>query len=263
MPVNQMIGAMDSRTRVVACSLVSFTPGFLTDAMKLGDACRKAGVLTVVDGAQGIGIVHVDVRKTAIDVLSVSTQKGLCALYGLGFLYVRSNVAEALSPAYLSRFGVDLGDAHEATADIDNYRLMPSARRFEVGNYNYLGAVAVEPSLEIIESVGTETIQSHVTMLGHALASRLLELGIPVYGGNPGPHMAHVIALGNGFDPHHSENDDSDISSFARMLRDAGIRLSVRRGMIRLSLHLYNDRDDVEGVVDAARRWNRARNMRP
>ena len=258
MPVEKMIAAISNRTRVVTASLVSFAPGFKTDIAKLGAACRHAGVLSVVDGAQGIGIVHLDMDRTPIDVLSVSTQKGLCAFYGLGFLYVRRAQAERLSPAYLSRFGVDIGDAHEAAADLENYSLMPAARRFEVGNYNYLGAIAVEPSLEILGKIGTETIQRHVSTLTHDMVQKLLNAGIPVYGGPPGPHLVHIVALGSRIKPDHDEND-TEINALARILRNAGVRFSVRHGMIRLSLHLYNNQDDVDRLVDVAQRWNRGR----
>lgn len=259
MPVEKMIAAIDDRTRVVSASLVSFSPGFKTDVVKLGRACRDAGTMFVVDGAQGIGIVHLDMQRMPIDVLSVSTQKGLCAFYGLGFLFVRRALAENLRPAYLSRFGVDIGESHEAAIDIENYELMRGARRFEVGNYNYLGVIAAEPSLKILERLGTEAIERYVSGLTHDMVRKLLDLGLPVYGGEPGPHIVHVVALGNGVDPKHDEHDDSDIGSLARVLTREGVRLSIRRGMIRLSLHVYNNHDDVDRFVDIARGWNRSR----
>ena len=61
--------------------------------------------------AQSAGIMHTDVAAMNIDALTTSTQKGLLADYGMGFLYVRREWAEKMQPAYLARFGVDLGDA--------------------------------------------------------------------------------------------------------------------------------------------------------
>ena len=58
-----------------------------------------------------------------IDALAVSTQKGLLALYGMGFLYVRREWADKMQPAYLARFGVDLGDAHEAALGDTSFKL--------------------------------------------------------------------------------------------------------------------------------------------
>jgi selenocysteine lyase/cysteine desulfurase len=262
MPVEKMIAAIDSRTRVVSASLVSFSPGFKTDVVTLGAACRKRGAIFVVDGAQGIGIVHLDMQTMPIDILSVSTQKGLCAFYGLGFLYARREIAEQLRPVYLSRFGVEIGNSHEAAVNIEDYELMPAAQRFEVGNYNYLGAVGVEPALDILTRVGTDAIEKHVSALTHDMVRKLHDRGVPVYSGKPGPHLTHIVALGEGIDPNHNEYDDSDISSFARLLRNGGVRLSVRRGMIRLSLHLYNNQDDVDRLVEIASGWNRIRDRK-
>ncbi|WP_415838293.1 aminotransferase class V-fold PLP-dependent enzyme [Polaromonas hydrogenivorans] len=102
------------RARVVTLSATSFKPGFRADLDRLGAACRNAGVRLVVDGAQSIGITHLDLARTPIDAFAVSTQKGLCSLYGMGFLYVRREFAESLAPRYLARFGVDIDASHEA-----------------------------------------------------------------------------------------------------------------------------------------------------
>src|SRR5687767_8636881 len=114
-PIGEMIAAMDAKTRVATVSTVSFAPGFRTDVETLGKVCRERDVLLLVDAAQSVGVQHTDVRASNIDALAVSTQKGLLALYGMGFLYVRRAWAERLHPASLARFGVDLGDAHEAS----------------------------------------------------------------------------------------------------------------------------------------------------
>ena len=84
MPVDEMIAAIDERTRILTVSSVSFSPGFRTDIDKLGRACRERGVLFLVDGAQSVGVLHTDVKASNIDALAVSTQKGLLALYGMG-----------------------------------------------------------------------------------------------------------------------------------------------------------------------------------
>jgi len=62
--------------------------------------------------------------------------------------------AERMRPAYLARFGVDLGDAHEAAGGSEDYRLMPAARRFDLGNHNYPAVLAAEQSLAILNRIG-------------------------------------------------------------------------------------------------------------
>src|SRR6185436_10710875 len=181
-PVDDLIEAMDGRTRVATVSTVSFAPGFRTDVETLGKACRERGVLLLVDGAQSVGVQHTDVRASNIDALAVSTQKGLLALYGMGFLYVRREWAERLNPAYLARFGVDLGDAHEASLGGYDYALARGARRFDVGNYNFLATAAVDASMKQLLEWDTRHIEHYVHGLAHKLAYGFLDLGLSVAG---------------------------------------------------------------------------------
>ena len=258
MPVDQIIARMDKGTRVVSVSTVSFAPGFRTEIDRLGRACRERGVLLLVDAAQSAGILHTDVRRSQIDALAVSTQKGLLGLYGMGFLYCRREWAEQLEPAYLARFGVDLGDAdaHEASRGSDDYKLMPGARRFDCGNYNYAGAAAAHASLAELAAIGTERIERHVTGLAHEFARGMLGLGLPVPGGEPGPHIGHIVSVGNLSDNHYGA-DDERIQGLYEHLVENNVKLSIRRGTLRFAFHLYNNRDDVARVVDLSRAFLR------
>jgi len=152
----RIVEAMDARTRLVTLPTVSFAPGFRTDVAAVAQACKERDVLLLADGVQSVGILDTDVRALGVDALAVSTQKGLCGLYGMGFLYCRREWAERLRPAYLARFGVDLGaGAHEAAMGADNYALQPGTKRFDLGNYNYPGITVAQKSLDIINAVGT------------------------------------------------------------------------------------------------------------
>jgi cysteine desulfurase/selenocysteine lyase len=258
MPVDEIIARMNGGTRVVSVSTVSFAPGFRTDVDRLGRACRERGVLLLVDAAQSAGILHTDVRRSQIDALAVSTQKGLLALYGMGFLYCRREWAEKLEPAYLARFGVDLGDAdaHEASRGGDNYKLMPGARRFDCGNYNYAGAAAAHASIAELAAIGTERIERHVTGLAHDLARGMMGLNLPVAGGEPGPHIGHIVSVGNLSDNHYGA-DDERIQGLYEHLVENQVKLSIRRGTLRFAFHLYNNRDDVARVLELSRAFLR------
>lgn len=255
MPVDEMIAKIDARTRVVTCATVTFAPGFRTDLATLGAACRKRGVMLVVDAAQSIGVLADDVQKLNIDAYAVSTQKGLLGLYGMGFLYCRMECAERLQPAYLSRFGVDLGDASEADLGSFEFRLAKGARRFDLGNYNFTAAVNADVSLDYLARYGQPAIETYVVGLGHQLARGLLELGLPVSGGQPGPHLAHIVTVGDMAAGGHDSTSDARMQSLYDHLVDHQVRLSIRRGVLRFSLHLYNTAADVERVIGLAREW--------
>jgi cysteine desulfurase/selenocysteine lyase len=257
-PVDAILGRMDASTRVVSVATVSFAPGFRTDIDALGRACRERDILLLVDAAQSAGILHTDVRGSRIDALAVSTQKGLLGLYGMGFLYCRREWAERLEPAYLARFGVDLGDAdaHEASLGNDRYRLMPGARRFDCGNYNYAATAAAHASLAELAAIGTERIERHVTQLAHALARGMLDLGVPVCGGEPGRHIGHIVTVGRLSDNHYGA-DDERMQGLHDHLVENNVKLSIRRGTLRFAFHLYNNLDDVNRVLELSRSFLR------
>lgn len=251
-PVDELIARMDARTRVATVSTVTFAPGFRTDVEALGKACRERDVLLLVDAAQSVGILHTDVAASNIDALSVSSQKGLLSLYGLGFLYCRRDWAERLQPAYLARFGVDLGDAHEASIGGYDFQLAPGARRFDLGNFNFLATAAVDASMRQLLAWGSRNIERHVVTLSHALARGFLDLGLPVAGGEPGAHLAQIVTVGHMSADQYATGDDLYNKLYAHLVEHR-VKLSIRRGMLRFSLHVYNNMDDVERVLDLTR----------
>lgn len=251
-PIDALVERMDARTRVATVSTVSFAPGFRTDVEALGKACRERDVLLLVDAAQSVGVQHTDVRASNIDALAVSTQKGLLALYGMGYLYVRREWAERLQPAYLARFGVDLGDAHEASIGGFDYKLARGARRFDLGNYNFLATAAVDASMKQLLEWDTRRIEPYVQGLTHALARGLLELGLTVAGGAPGPHITKIVTVGSMSADHYGTGESRYNQLYEHLVAN-GVRLSIRRGMLRFSLHVYNNMEDVERVLGLAR----------
>ena len=253
-PVEDIIACMDSGTRVVTVSTVTFAPGFRTDVDTLGRACRERGGLLLVDAAQSAGIIDTDVARSHIDALAVSTQKGLLALYGMGFFYCRREWAERLKPAYLARFGVDLGDAHEATLGDLSFKYAPAARRFDLGNYNYAACAAVDASMRQLLEWGTANIERHVSGLTRALARGFLELGLSVSGGAPGPHLANIVTVGELSADHYATGSERYNRLYEHLTANR-VKLSIRRGTLRFSLHVYNNMEDVERVLDLARQF--------
>lgn len=253
MPVDEMIAAIDSGTRILTASTVTFSPGFRTDIDRLGRACRERDVLFLVDAAQSAGVVEIDVEQSQVDALSVSTQKGLLGLYGMGFLYLRKAWAERMQPAYLARFGVDLGDAHESEGGGTHYSLLPGAHRFDLGNYNYVAIVAAHASLSFLLQLGVANIEAHATRLGHALSKGLLELGLPVCGGAPGPHIAHTVTVGDFGSGSDKYTSNETVLGLHQFLIDNKVKLSMRRGVMRFSCHAYNSMADIERVLELSR----------
>jgi selenocysteine lyase/cysteine desulfurase len=259
-PIDAIVGAIDAGTRVVAVSSVSFAPGFRLALAELGAACRSRGVLLVVDGAQSVGVLDIDVKAMKIDALATSSQKYLMGLYGLGFLYVRQDLAETLDPVFLSRFSVDLGDQHEGSAgDTSSYTLCKGARRFDCGNYNYPATVAVAASLELLLDLGMKQVEAYVCGLTREFADRLIDLGLAVYGGRTNLAGSPIVTVGKALSTDHDAKGDREMTELHDFLVANGVRLGVRRGLLRFSFHLYNNRDDIDVVVDLVRQWQATR----
>jgi cysteine desulfurase/selenocysteine lyase len=253
--VDHILSAIDANTRVVAISAISFAPGFTFAVSDLGEECRRRGVLLLVDAAQSIGIADIDVAAWKADAIVASTQKGLMSLYGLGFLYVRGEIAEMLRPAYLSRFGTDQ-DGHEAglgEPETDAYAR--GARRFDVGNYNYPGIVTVGPAIQLLLEIGQANVEAYVFNLAKQFTNRILDLGLPVFGGRPGRHSSHIVTVGAALGVDHDATGDRNMLSLYEHLRDNKVRLSIRRNLLRFSFHIYNNESDIETVLKHVIGW--------
>jgi cysteine desulfurase/selenocysteine lyase len=252
MPVEAMVAAMDDRTKVVTFPTISFAPGFVTDAEPIVRRARQLGAFTLADGAQSIGARATDVHAMGIDALAVACQKCLLSLYGFGFLYVRREVAESLVPIHVARYGIEL-DAHETAYSDGPLEYAAGARRFDLGNYNYLGMCATRSSLGLIHEIGVPAIETHVRGMAARLAEGLLELGLPVVGGAPGPHLAHIVSSGKLGSGRHYTADDPEVNALHAHLVEQGVVFSLRSGVLRFSFGVYNDETDVERVLEAVR----------
>ncbi len=233
--------------RVVTVSGTSFRPGFRTDLDTLGAACANVGTMLVVDGAQSAGVMHLDVSKTQISALAVSTQKGLCALYGMGFLYVRHAVADIAIPQALARFGVDIAATHEADYDSGPIRYRLGALRFDVGNYNFLAAALVDDTLALLESYGTQAIDAHVTHLATTLSRDLQNVGAPVL--SPvGALPSNIVCLSFASKPEQAKE-------LQVALKAEYVQAAVRGSVLRFSMHLYNNLPDIKKAADVTAVW--------
>ena len=245
-PIEAITKTIDDKTRMVIASTVTYTTGGRTDLDALAKLCRARDILLLVDGAQSVGALELDMRKTPIDAMTVGASKYLCGPYGFGFLYVRRERAERMQPGNLARYGIDLGDAHEGEKGGSQYKLMPGARRFELGSYNYAGANAVDVSLDLIAGVGVPVIEQHVLALARAFTTGLLKLNLPVMSGKVDRHFSHVVLVGK---PDPDKADEARFQAIYDHLAANKVKLSIRHGRLRFAFHFYNTLDEVERVL--------------
>jgi cysteine desulfurase/selenocysteine lyase len=115
-----------------------------------------------------------------------------------------------------------------------------------------LGATAAQAALTFISGIGIENVERHVRGLGQRLASGLLELGLPVVGGELGADLAHIVSVGESGGGRHYTADDPAMNDLYGHLTEHGVRLAIRSGILRFSIGVYNDDEDIERVVKLA-----------
>ncbi len=169
-PFTELASEVGPATKLIACSHVSWVNGRIMDVAAL----RSTGVPVLLDGAQGIGAVPVDVRDLGCDFYAASGQKWLCGPEGSGCLYVRSQRLDDLLvpwPGYGS-----LEDPERAL------ELVPAAAaaRFDHGFPVGVRSAWALGSLEVFEQAGWPWVHERSASLAAWLAEELREHGLKV-----------------------------------------------------------------------------------
>jgi cysteine desulfurase / selenocysteine lyase len=245
-----ILRATDSRTRLVAVASLNYVSGIRAELAELGQHCRRAGIFFLVDGAQSTGVLEVDVHEAHIDGWCCSGNKGLLGPYGVGFVYCREEIARQLQPVYLSRFGVDAGDLPESEMGPAQIELYAGARRFEVGNANWTGLMAVAASMRQLGQFAQSTLERRTVSLASRLAEGLRGAGFEVPRLERSDLQSHIVAVYRGV------HDQARLERLDQQLGLAHVTFSRRLGSIRFGLHAYNTESDVDQVVDLAMRPN-------
>ena len=256
--VDAIAHAIDARTRLVIVSSVTFSSGARTDLAALGQLCQSRGVTLLVDGAQSVGAIDINVHALNIDGLVVGASKYLCGPYGLGFLYIRRALADSLHPTYLGRYSIDLGNAHEGDQGGNTYQLMPGAKRFDSGSYNYSAASAAVASINLLKEITVPVIEQHVLRLAKLLDDGLRAIGLPILSGGNERHRSQLVLMGL---RQPTTEQRQLFVSLADFFTTKNIRVSQRQGRLRFSFHLYNTGEDVKTVLAAAQEWMQSQHI--
>ncbi|MGL5137425.1 MAG: aminotransferase class V-fold PLP-dependent enzyme [Beijerinckiaceae bacterium] len=248
-----MIAAISPRTRLITVSAVSLVPCFRADMARIGMAARKADVLFLVDAVQATGVLEVDVGVDCIDALATSTSKGLLGVRGLGFLYVSPRWTERLKPAFVARNSI-AAKGHYSQIEAGPFAFRADARRFECGNYNYVGVAIARTALLEILDLGIANIEDQSVRLAGQLADGLSALGFAVAAPPAGQRRTHLVTLGERGDGGPEATGDARLDAFSQALDAAGVKHATRRRMLRFGFHFYNDESDVDAVLTVARK---------
>ena len=227
------VAALGPATRVLAVSHVSNLSGIGLPMKSLCRACRDRGIMTLVDGAQTLGALGLDLHDMGCDFFTGSLHKWPMGPKETGLLYVRRDLVERVWPSVVS-----LG-YEEAQGD--------GARKFEaLGQREGPRISAVVPAVEFLDSLGKQEIEARL----RAIVARLRE-GIEAIPGasiltpaNPALSAGILVFNLRGIDGR---------DAFEALYRDhdIGSTPSALVNGLRLSPHIYNTMADVDRVVDA------------
>ncbi|MEO4047258.1 aminotransferase class V-fold PLP-dependent enzyme [Pseudomonas sp. CAU 1711] len=164
-PEGALLAACGPRTRLLAISSVQYASGLRLDLTRLGAGCRRLGVLLCVDAIQQLGALPFDVQACDCAFAMADGHKWMLGPEGLGLFYCRSDLREQLT---LHEYGWHMLE-HAGDYDRTDWQPARTARRFECGSPNMLGAMALEASLALLEEVGMERVAAQ-------LEERMLQL---------------------------------------------------------------------------------------
>jgi selenocysteine lyase/cysteine desulfurase len=226
-PFAELADAVGPSTTAVACSHVGWRTGAIAPA-----ALAEVGVPVILDGAQGIGAVPVDVVKLNCAAYAASGQKWLCGADGTGSLYVAPAFRErvrAIAPAYTGFEDASRGLESPLKADARRYDTPSLAR--EVVAFSLA-------SLNVLRDAGLAAVLARGPVLAGQLAERLADRGRTV-----GPR-AHTTLV---------SWEDSDPEATRDRLREAGIIVRNLPGTpyLRASVGAWSSEDDLERLLDA------------
>lgn len=153
-PEAALLTACGPQTRLMSISSVQYATGLRLDLPRLGQGCKERNVLFCIDAIQQLGALPFDVQLYQCDFAMADGHKWLLGPEGLGVFYCRSEVRAQLK---LSEFGWHMVE-HMGDYDRTEWQPARSARRFECGSPNMLGASALEASLSLFEEVGMENV---------------------------------------------------------------------------------------------------------
>ena len=156
--------ALRPDTRLVCLTHASNVTGVLQPVADVGALCRAAGVSLLVDAAQTIGRVAVDVRQMQCDLLAAAGHKGLLGPLGTAFLFVSGRVANQLQSLRQGGTGTETTAEQQPTT---------YPHRLEAGNLNVGGIAALLAGIRYVTNLGVEAIGRHELELAEQLFAGL------------------------------------------------------------------------------------------
>jgi len=225
---------ISSQTRMASLSAVHWLSGFILPLKELGQICSEKNITFVIDGAQGVGHVPVDVKACKIAYMPFSAWKWLLGPLGLGAMFIDRKSLDKLEPVFMSTGSVVDDETYLPYRD----ELKPDAERYNYSTPNYLDWVYFNASLDYLNEFGFDEVMRRISVLGQTLKETLLTLGFSLAANRP---TAGILV---------ARHEKVDSERIVEGLKEKGIIAALREGCVRFSPHIYISEQQLERVHD-------------
>jgi len=242
--------AIRPETRLVATLHASNVSGGLLDAAAVGRICRSRDVLYLLDAAQTVGAMPVDVSDLKVDLLAFPGHKGLMGPLGTGALWMSDRVDLET---------VREGGTGSRSEEPAQPTLLPD--RYEPGSHNLLGLAGLLAAARALDVIGLEAVAAHKRQLSERFLEGAARIpGLAVHGPvDPASRVAvwsvtvegvDVMEAGRRLDLEHGIKVRSGLHCAPLAHRTLG---TFETGTVRLSAGWYTSAEDVDRSLQALR----------
>ncbi len=243
--------AIDNKTKLVAIIHVSNVLGVITPIKEIIEMAHEHGAHVLIDGAQSVPHMRVDVQKIGCDFLTFSGHK-MCAPTGSGALYIREELIEEIEP-------LCIGGGAILDVNLDSYKLDKSPMRFEAGTPAIGEAIGLGAAIDYLRKIGMENIEGHERRLTQQMYGGLSEIPkVEVYGPEPKQRIGIVPFNVGDLNPH-------DVALALDVSADIMVRsghhcalplmknLIRKPGSVRASAYFYNTEEEIDKLISTVR----------
>lgn len=243
-----VLKAIKPNTRLIAVTHASNVTGTVMPVEEIGRIARERDILFLVDAAQTIGVLDIDVRKLHIDLLAFPGHKGLYGPQGTGGLYVREGVK--LQP-------LKQGGTGSFSEELDQPDILPDM--LEAGTLNTPGIAGLAAGVNFLKKMGLHQVRAHERMLAQRFLEGLEKIdGVTVYGCPKKHGEIAVISI------NLKNLDSSELAFLLDSRYDIQVRPGIHcspmahrtigtigRGTARFSFSIFNTVDEIEEALSA------------
>ncbi|MGX7064792.1 cysteine desulfurase [Enterococcus cecorum] len=239
---------INEKTAIVALAQVSNVLGTVNPVKEMAQLAHQHKAIMVVDGAQAVAHMPVDVQDLDCDFYCFSGHK-MCGPTGIGVLYGKQTLLEKMEPVAFGGEMIDFVDLYEST-----WTELPW--KFEAGTPNIASAIGLGAAIDYLEKIGMQTIHEYEQAIVAELLPKLQQIdGLTIYGPqNPAEHTAVIAFNLDHLHPHDvaSALDMQGIAVRAGhhcaqpLIKELGCFATARA-----SFYFYNTKEEADQLVAA------------